>query len=176
MRRYSLNTLKNSFELGSTSNWVLVFEASGRMSPDASKFNLIDGRFTPAIDVEYDDYTVINQTISVGPGVELTIPVYAKNSPPSVQLSLYDDHTKTIRKELKYWVNDILQINKGRAPDLAKLKESCMLMKVHHFDKLGNSLSTDAFYILPTDSLTFRGDQSFGEDNIPISFNIVGRQ
>jgi len=175
MLRFSLNQLKSSFELGSTSNWVVSFEKGGASAPDISNFNIIAGQWCPVLDVSYDDYNVYNETISVGPSVTMQIPAKASNSPDVIALTLYDDHALRIRLALNSWV-DLMQIKLGRAPMLKELKKYSLIVKIHSFTKDGLPVLTDAFYILPSESLARRGDQSFSADTLPISFNVIGRQ
>lgn len=172
--RYSLNKLKNSLELGTTSNWVVSFESAGGNSADANKLNLINNEYTPAIDVEYNNYTIINNEITVGPGTTIVVPVYAKSSPSDIRLTLYDDHNKAIRKELKRWAIEVLPFSKGQSIPLNKQKDYALIINIYHFNRQLVSTMKDSFYVLPTDELVFRGDQSFSADTLPISFNVIG--
>lgn len=176
MRRYSLNTLKNSFELGSTSNWVLAFEGVGSKSPDVSKLNLINGEYCPVLDVSYDDYNVIIKELSIGPGAVIALPVFLHNAPKSISITFYDDHSDSIRTELNNWVKNKLQIIDGKAPLLSELKDSSLLVKIFKFDKTGTSIGVDSFYLLPSDSFSGMGDQSFSASTSPISFTVIGTQ
>lgn len=176
MSRFTSNQLRGSFELGNTSSWVVSFESVGQNSPDVSKLNLIAGKFCPVSDVEYDQYTVTTHNILVGPGLEINVPVYAADHPHSITMTIYDEHKKTIRTFIRNWATKTLKLTKGQAPVLSKLKDSCLLVRIQHFDKQLNNLSNDSFYILPMDSLAFRGDQAFSADTIPLTFNVVGTQ
>lgn len=176
MSRYSLNKLKNSFELGSTSNWVAVFQSVGANSPDASKLNIINGEFCPIIDVDYPEYEVINKSLVIGPGVTINIPVFSPNSPNTISLTLYDDHKKIIKRELSTWVHDKFKIIEGKAPPITLLKNYCLLLIIYYFDKTGAQFEKKAFYVMPADTLNVRGDQSFAPDTLPVTFNIIGTQ
>lgn len=176
MKRYSLNTLKNAFELGNTSSWVLAFESVGARSPNVKNLNLIDGKYCPAIDINYDEYSIYEETITLGPGAEIVIPVYCKGLPKTLAITLYDDHKHSFRKEIKRWVKEELNLVIGRAPSFNRLKEVSLLVHIYHFDKQGKAISTDSYYLLPTEALSRRGDQSFSSETLPITFNVIGTQ
>lgn len=180
MAKYTANQLRASMELGSTSLWVISFlNVSGSSAPDASLLNFIktdEGDFSTVSDVEYDQSRIKKYDFSVGPGLEFSIPVFQQGG-NSLKVTFFDDHFKSIRSTLLDWVRSRLQITQGRAPSLASLKQSSLLMSIHHYDKQTESLNKDdVFYVIPEDSIVFRGDQEFSADTIPVSFTILGTQ
>lgn len=178
--RYSLNSVASSLEVGNSSSWVLSFRRAGESSaPDPSEFNLIKSDsygFTPALDVDYDQFNVETKTITVGPGIELELPVLNKGT-KSITVTLYDSHEKLIRNAMRSWVKDYLQIDKGKAPSFADLQKRALILDIDHFDVTLGSIpehTQDSFYVLPKGQLTFRGDQSFQSDTLPLTFLVVG--
>lgn len=178
MKRYSLNSLKNSFELGTISNWVISFEPAGGDAPDTSAFNLIttlDGDFAPVIDCNYDQSIVTSHEFNIGPNLNFKVPIYEQTG-TSAKLTFYDDHEKSIHNAIINWNKKLMSISKGKAPALNELKEICLLMIIYKFDKKMNPTGKDALYVVPDGTKDFMGDQSFSADQASIEFNIMGVQ
>jgi hypothetical protein len=177
--RFSHNELASSkFEVGHTSNWVLQFERpSGSVAPDPNLFNLISGNFTPALDVNYDQQNIITKTIVVGPGIKIDVPVFLEEC-QSIAVTVYEEHNKILRTAIRDWATQGLKIREGKAPVLSKLIKSSLILKIQHFDKGLKSLTkrpTDAYYVMPSKELTFRGDQQFQLETLPLTFTVIGR-
>ncbi len=170
----------SGFQVGNTSSWVLEFERpSGAASgvPQATSLNLIAGQFAPAIDVNYDQHTIVTKSLSIGPGIPLDIPFLLEEC-KSISLTLYEEHQKVFRSAIRDWVVKGLDITKGRAPVLSQILNHSMILKVHHFDRKLKALSarkSDAYYVIPSEKITFLGDQSFQASTLPLTFTVVGR-
>lgn len=178
MKRYSLNSLKNSFELGTISNWVISFEAVGDFAPDPSLFNLIntpDGDFAPVIDINYDQSVIESHEFKIGPNLTFKIPIFEQTG-TSAKVTFYDDHEKTIHNAIINWSKNELSVSNGKAPVLNNLKNNCLLMIIYKFDKEMNPTGKDALYVIPDGTKDFMGDQSFGADQVSVEFNIIGVQ
>lgn len=178
--RYSLNSVSQSLEVGNSSSWVLSFRRDGASGPDPSDFNLIKSDshgFTPAIDVDYDQLQVETKTLVVGPGIEIPIPVFNKGT-RLIKVTLYDSHRKQIRQAMLDWVEIHLDLDRGVSPTLSGMKSKSLIIDVHHFDLTHNDISnrtTESFYVLPTGALTYRGDQQFAADTLPLEFMVIGK-
>lgn len=180
MFRYTANSLRNSLEVGTTSNWVVSFEAVGDSGVDPSPFNIItdgsNGHYSPVLDIDYDQSVVHNKEFNVGPGINFKIPVYSQHS-TKLRITFYDDHLKSIRSALLDWQRSVLSTHLGKSPNLTYLKGQALLLVIYHFDKgLNNLRINDSLYILPDESTTFRGDQDFLADSLPVTFNVIGVQ
>lgn len=178
MKRYSLNSLKNSFELGTISNWVVSFEPTGSNAPDVNKLNIIktpDGNFAPVIDLNYDQSIVTSHEFNIGPNLNFKVPVYEQIG-TNVKVTFYDDHKKTVHNAIIEWNKEQMDISKGKAPSLNELKEISLLMVVYKFDKEMNPIGKDALYVVPDGTKDFIGDQSFSADQSSVEFNIIGVQ
>lgn len=179
MKRFTANNLRNSFELGTTSNWVVAFEEAGSKAPPISNFNLIKtptGGLTPVLDISFDEETIETESFTYGCGIKVDIPVFSQ-PPTQIKLTCFDSDLKTIKDAMLLWVRKYLKINKGLAPSLNRLKDSSLLLVVYNFDTELNSLDRkNAYYVIPKGALEYRGDQSFSLDSFPIEFTILGTQ
>ena len=178
MKRYSLNSLKNSFELGTISNWVVSFEPAGDFAPDVSNFNLIktpDGDFAPIIDLNYDESVIESHEFKIGPNLSFKVPIFEQTG-TSAKVTFYDDHEKTIHNAIVNWSKDEMFISNGKAPSLNELKDYSLLMIIYKFDKEMNPIGKDALYVIPDGTKDFMGDQSFSADQASVEFNIIGVQ
>lgn len=177
--RMSFSQVAGSFEAGHTSNWVVQFEKpSGALAavPEANLLNLISDEFTPALDVEYDQHNVITKELVIGPGIKINLPVLLEEC-QEVTLTLYEEHKKIFRSAIRDWVTG-LNLKQGKAPKLSELINSCLILKIYHFDKSLKKLdnrSLDAYYVMPSAAITFRGDQAFQLETMPLTFTVLGR-
>jgi hypothetical protein len=171
--KYSLNQVRTTLEVGHTSQWVVVFEAAGTKSPNIKNLNLIDGKYAPVIDINYTGLEVKTTEQVSSPYSTVLIPHYAKNTPSTLSLTIYDDHYKTIMNELRSWIKKT-PWSKNRSINPTRMKEYALIIHIHHTDRYDNVISTDSYYVYPDQSIDFRGDQSFNPDTLPINFNVIG--
>ena len=173
--RYSLNELKNSFEAGTTSNWVVSFHAGGGNHPSPDSFNMIAGKYFPALDIDYASVEVIEKTLLIGPGVEIVFPITAME-PREIKMTYYEEHKKVVRGLMHSWVSNTDLISLKRTKSLSKLKEFSMKLSIEYFDKELNPLYTDTFYIVPKGAYDVHGDNTFQIDTNMLAFIIIGKE
>lgn len=175
--RPSVNEVARSdLELGTTTNWVISFESVGSNSPDSNQLNLIANDYAPVSDYNFEENAINIQTITIGPGVQINIPVSVDNSPNMLSLTFYDTHDRRIRKVFYDWIEKHSNLKRAISYDLSQIKSYLLMVHIYYFDKQGNSVDMKSFYVLPPMSIPNNGDQSFSSDTIPMSFTVIGRQ
>jgi len=173
--RFTHNELKNSFEVGTTSNWLVSFYGFGGKHPPADAFNIIDGKWFPALDVDYPTVTVQDKSITVGPNIELIFPVTA-SYPREIKFTYYETHTNLIHKLREDWIAMTDLVSKKRTKSLADLKAYAMKVRVDYFDKGLNPISSDTYYVVPKGATDIHGDNSFQVKTNSIALIIIGKE
>ncbi len=165
--RYSANQLR-TFEAGSTSTWVVVFEAGGY---NLQAINIIAKQYAPVLDVGFDEFEVKVKDIEIGPGIPLHFPVFGRDIPRTIDFTMIDDDSRTVRNTLKKWVQDsgVLQ---GISPSADKMG----IVTIYQNNKQGITIQRDTFLIFPIDQLTWKGDNDYQAATFPCRVQVIGRR
>lgn len=155
-------------EVGISSNWVMQF--------DDSKYNLISGKYFPAISVKFGTFEPINTDIDVANGFKLKIPT-AINPPESIEIEFYDNHTFSIQQAIYNHVNHTSLAKNGRSfvnlSDSSTIKNGGIGFSVFQYDKKGSQIAHYSIVGFPSSPLNFSGDQEFKSVQNSITFDIL---
>lgn len=109
MAKFTANEARAALELGHSSLWAASFSnVPGSNAPDTSVLNMIkstEGGFTPALDVSYDQLTVVSGKVDVGLGFfSISTPRFVQEA-QEVKLTLLDDHRQIVRDYFRAWTD-----------------------------------------------------------------------
>jgi hypothetical protein len=157
----------SQFESGHTSNWLIEFTGEN----GEKSLNILGG-YAPIQDYSFE-YTIDSKKIDLGiTTVELEIP-YSFNKPTHMSITWYETHKdEIINFFLNYFENIFPQ--SGRSVSLENLLKYSIALTLYRFDNSGKLNNTYYINIIPKGSLTIRGDQDMGLNNLPTEFTIVG--
>ena len=178
MKKYSFNEARTMGELGNSSNWAISFDTiPGSKVTSINSLNLIKNQFFPAMDIDYEQANIETVTITVGPNLDIKIPVCNKNT-TELTVQFYDTDIKKIRSFMLDWIRHKMKIDSDNPLAPSNFKNIAIKIKIFHYDKEHNLLKDikDIFYIVPDGSIDFHGDQSYQLDTNQIKFNIVGTE
>lgn len=172
--RYSLNNLKNSFNAGNTSNWVVRFEKENTLNliKDSSNLNVF-----PASEVSFNEFNLTESEITVGPGLKLSTPKLLINCPETISITFFEDNKYSITKFIKKWLKNIKKGNRniryGNVCKFSEIKNITKILTIYKFDEKQDAQETLSYYVYPL-GLTFHGDQNFSLQSNSIEFKVVG--
>jgi len=175
MKRYTFNEARAMGEIGNTSSFHIKMDtAPGSKVSSVSGLNLIKNTFYPAMEVDYNQAEIKNLDLTIGPGIDLKIPIYSAYT-TSIKVQFYDTDIKAIKNFVKNWIKEKSSLHTKRLSP-ANLKDWAVKLTVLNFDKAHKDVSNfnDTFYIVPDETLDYHGDQSFNLDTNTLTFNIVG--
>ena len=171
MANYKLDREQVSkLNAGLTSNWSCQFDdVVGSSAPTSSSFNIIPGKFFPAVDIDYVRIKWISKEISVGPDIKIKRPVRVE-LPQTVSISFIDSEDKRMLKTMVEWSNSakLLSANSKKPKEYSK--------KVHIWfhDNEDNLVVKDTLIIVPSEEYRNKIDYSFSLDTNVIQFDVIG--
>lgn len=89
--------------------------------------------------------------------------------PSTIDCTIYDDDDHTMHNLLKAWVESAVK-------ERAAGKGDYGVINIFKNNKAGKLLFKDSFYVFPTGTFIWKGDQDFQASTFPLQLIVKGRQ